>query len=124
MLRPEVAASGANRQACEGAAHGSRRSGSCGCFFCCRGSNLRLVAARRAAIPLAMDRAMDDVTAIPHCSHWGAYRVLVRSGAIVGVEPHPEDPAPSPIIPSITDWLDPQRRILQPMARERWLGAQ
>ena len=67
---------------------------------------------------------MDDVTAIPHCSHWGAYRVLVRDGAIVGVEPHPEDPAPSPIIHSITDWLDPQRRILQPMARESWLEAQ
>jgi len=67
---------------------------------------------------------MDEVKAVPHCSHWGAYRVLVRRGAVIGVEPHPQDPAPSPIIHSITDWLDPQRRILQPMARESWLEAQ
>lgn len=66
---------------------------------------------------------MDEVTAIPHCSHWGAYRVVLRDGVIAGVEPHPQDPAPSPIMKSITDWLDPERRILQPMVRESWLEA-
>mgnify|MGYP001239093802 CR=1 FL=1 len=67
---------------------------------------------------------MNDVTAIPHCSHWGAYQVLVRGGSIVGVEPHPEDPAPSSIIHSIPEWVDPERRVLQPMVRESWLKAQ
>ncbi|WP_366555363.1 molybdopterin-dependent oxidoreductase [Aquibaculum sediminis] len=66
---------------------------------------------------------MSDVKAVQHASHWGAYRVLVQDGRIVGTEPIPEDPAPSPIIGSITDWVDRARRIAQPMARESWLEA-
>ncbi|MEZ5797575.1 MAG: molybdopterin guanine dinucleotide-containing S/N-oxide reductase [Paracoccaceae bacterium] len=58
---------------------------------------------------------------VPHCSHWGAYRVLVEGQRIVGVEPFEHDPAPSPIIHSVTEWANPARRVLQPMVREGWL---
>lgn len=60
---------------------------------------------------------------IPHCSHWGAYTVLVEDGRIVGVEPFAHDPAPSPVIRSVTEWAKPDRRILRPMVREGWLAA-
>jgi biotin/methionine sulfoxide reductase len=60
---------------------------------------------------------------VPHCSHWGAYTVLVEDGRIVGVEPFEHDPAPSPVIRSVTEWANPERRILRPMVREGWLAA-
>ena len=60
---------------------------------------------------------------VSHCSHWGAYTVLVEEGRIVGVEPFKHDPAPSPVIHSVTDWAKPERRILRPMVREGWLAA-
>lgn len=62
-----------------------------------------------------------DIQRIPHCSHWGAYTLLVRDGRIVGAEPAEGDPAPSPIIDSVREWADPARRVLRPMVREGWL---
>ncbi|WP_306755283.1 molybdopterin guanine dinucleotide-containing S/N-oxide reductase [Paracoccus actinidiae] len=59
---------------------------------------------------------------IPHCSHWGAYTILVEDGGIVGVEPFADDPAPSPVIHSIVEWAKPDRRVLRPMVREGWLA--
>ncbi|MEO3999694.1 molybdopterin-dependent oxidoreductase [Mesorhizobium sp. CAU 1732] len=56
-----------------------------------------------------------------HCSHWGAYTILVEDNEIVGVEPFEHDPAPSPIIDSVREWAKPDRRILQPMVRQGWL---
>ena len=58
---------------------------------------------------------------VPHCSHWGAYTVLVEDGRIVGVEPFPDDPDPSPIIHSVTGWADPAKRVLKPLVRREWL---
>ncbi|WP_374442029.1 molybdopterin-dependent oxidoreductase [Stella sp.] len=58
---------------------------------------------------------------IAHCSHWGAFWLLVREGRIVGVEPMEFDPAPSDIIHSVPEWADPRLRIAQPMVREGWL---
>lgn len=58
---------------------------------------------------------------VPHCSHWGTYTILVEDGRIVGVEPFADDPAPSPIIHSVTEWAKPDRRVLRPMIREGWL---
>jgi len=60
---------------------------------------------------------------ISHCSHWGAYTLLVDDGRIVGVEPFAGDPHPSPIIASVPAWSDPRRRVLRPMARPGWLAA-
>ncbi len=56
-----------------------------------------------------------------HCSHWGAYTILVDNGEIVGVEPFQHDPAPSPIIDSVREWAKPDRRVLQPLVRQGWL---
>lgn len=58
---------------------------------------------------------------VPHCTHWGAFSLLVENGDIVGVEPFPEDPSPSPIIRSVAEWADPALRVPQPMVREGWL---
>lgn len=60
---------------------------------------------------------------IPHCSHWGAYTILVEDGRILGVEPFDGDPAPSPVIHSVAEWAKPDRRVLRPMARRGWLAA-
>lgn len=66
---------------------------------------------------------MSKVLRIPHCSHWGAYTVLVEDGKVVGVEPAPQDTRPSPIIHSVKEWMNPDRRILKPMIRSGWLAA-
>lgn len=60
---------------------------------------------------------------IPHCSHWGAYTILVEEGRIVGIEPFADDPVPSPIIHSVAEWAKPERRVMRPMVREGWLKA-
>lgn len=59
---------------------------------------------------------------VPHCSHWGAYTILVEDGHIIGVEPFGLDPAPSPIIHSIIEWARPECRVMRPMVREGWLA--
>lgn len=64
---------------------------------------------------------MGKTNRFPHCSHWGAYTILVEDGRIVGVEPLAQDPAPSRIIGSIREWANPERRIMQPMVRQGWL---
>ena len=64
---------------------------------------------------------MSEIKRVPHCSHWGAYTILVKDGRIVGVEPFEHDPAPSPIIHSIPEWANPERRVLRPMVRSGWL---
>jgi biotin/methionine sulfoxide reductase len=56
-----------------------------------------------------------------HCSHWGAYTLLVENGRVIGAEPFAGDPAPSPIIHSVKHWADPTHRIAQPMVRASWL---
>lgn len=59
---------------------------------------------------------------VAHCAHWGAFTILVDDeDHIVGVEPFEHDPAPSPQIDAVKDWMDPGRRIDQPMVREGWL---
>ncbi|RTL68698.1 MAG: Asp-tRNA(Asn)/Glu-tRNA(Gln) amidotransferase GatCAB subunit C [Hyphomicrobiales bacterium] len=58
---------------------------------------------------------------IPHCCHWGAFTALVEGGRIVGIEPHPGDPAPSNLLQSIPDLMDPAVRIARPHVREGWL---
>jgi biotin/methionine sulfoxide reductase len=64
---------------------------------------------------------MSNILRIPHCSHWGAYTILVEDGRIVGIEPFEHDAAPSPIIHSISEWANPERRVLRPMVRSGWL---
>ncbi len=67
---------------------------------------------------------MNTPARISHCSHWGAYTLLVDDGRIVGVEPFAGDPYPSPIITSVPAWATSRRRVARPMARTSWLAAQ
>ena len=58
-----------------------------------------------------------------HCSHWGAYTLLVRDDRILGVEPFDRDPAPSRLLESVPDWIGSPLRIECPMVRQGWLEA-
>lgn len=64
---------------------------------------------------------MSTVQRFPHCSHWGAYTILVEDGRIVGIEPFEHDPSPSPINQSARDWASTERRVLTPLVRAGWL---
>lgn len=57
---------------------------------------------------------------VPHSSHWGAFSIRTEGDAIE-IIPHPQDPAPSPILPSLSDAAAPACRIGQPMVRKGWL---
>ena len=61
------------------------------------------------------------VDRIQHCAHWGPFTALVDGGRIVGIEPWPEDPAPSHMLAAIPDLLDPKVRIDRPYVREGYL---
>ena len=50
---------------------------------------------------------MSTVQRFSHCSHWGAYTILVENGRIIGTEPFEHDPAPSPINDSVREWAIP-----------------
>lgn len=64
---------------------------------------------------------MASVRRVRHCSHWGAYTLLVEDDRIVGVEPFELDPSPSPIIHSAGEWAKTDRRVPQPLVRAGWL---
>lgn len=64
---------------------------------------------------------MSTIQRFPHCSHWGAYTILVEGGRIVGIEPFEHDPSPSPINQSVRDWASTERRVLTPLVRAGWL---
>jgi biotin/methionine sulfoxide reductase len=67
---------------------------------------------------------MNDVAeperGLPHSSHWGAFSALWQDGKLV-VQPHPNDPDPSPILHNFPDALRHRARIAQPMVRRGWL---
>ena len=67
-----------------------------------------------------MDDAKLDPTMKPHAAHWGVFRAGWRNGQLV-VEPHPDDPAPSPILQNFPAALTHRARIAQPMVRRGWL---
>jgi biotin/methionine sulfoxide reductase len=57
----------------------------------------------------------------PSSTHWGAVSAVVEQERVVGVEPFPSDPEPSPIIRSLPEAVHGRLRIGQPMVREGWL---
>src|SRR6267154_3706854 len=57
---------------------------------------------------------------LPHSSHWGAFSVLARDGAIE-IVPHPRDPNPSPLLGNIPAAVSHRARIARPMIRRGWL---
>ena len=58
---------------------------------------------------------------LPHMSHWGAFRVTVDGDDIVGVEGHPDDPAPSPLLGNFVDGARNDSRVTKPAIRRGWL---
>lgn len=54
-------------------------------------------------------------------SHWGAFRVLVQDGAIVGTEGHPDDVAASPLHANLREGIH-RGRVARPSVREGWLS--
>ena len=54
-------------------------------------------------------------------THWGAYQARQRDGRLVGLDPLPGDPDPSPIGQSIPGALTDAVRITQPMVRAGYL---
>lgn len=67
-----------------------------------------------------MTQAIDKKTLLSHSSHWGAFSV-VRRGDDIEVIPHPDDPAPSPILGNFPGARSHRARILQPAIRRGWL---
>ena len=57
---------------------------------------------------------------LPHLAHWGAFRVTVEDDEIVGIGPHPDDPAPSPLHENFRDGLR-RGRVACPSVRRGWL---
>src|SRR3981081_3071651 len=57
---------------------------------------------------------------LPHSSHWGAFSVLARDGAIE-IVPLPRDPTPSPLLGNIPAAVSHRARIARPMVRRGWL---
>ena len=58
---------------------------------------------------------------LPHVSHWGAFRVTVDDDRIVGVEGHPDDPTPSPLLANFLDGIRHESRVARPAIRRGWL---
>ena len=54
-------------------------------------------------------------------THWGAYDIETRDGAIIAARPLAGDLDPSPIGQSLVDTLAAPNRVKQPMVRAGWL---
>jgi biotin/methionine sulfoxide reductase len=57
----------------------------------------------------------------PTTSHWGAYQVQAGADGEIVVTPHPEDPAPSPLLGNIPGALRHATRVRRPAVRRGWL---
>jgi biotin/methionine sulfoxide reductase len=57
---------------------------------------------------------------LPHLAHWGAFRITVDDDEIVGVEGHPDDPAPSPLLENFVGGIRHPARVTRPAIRRGW----
>lgn len=57
----------------------------------------------------------------PNTSHWGAFLARVSGGRVVSVDPHPDDPDPSPLLGNIADSAHHPSRVARPAVRRGWL---
>ena len=58
---------------------------------------------------------------LAHLSHWGAFSVTVEHDQVIAVEPHPDDPAPMPLIDNVLDAVRHEARVQRPAIRKGWL---
>ena len=57
----------------------------------------------------------------PTTSHWGAYLARRTAAGALEVRPHPEDPAPSPLLGNVPDGVHHPTRVRAPAVRRGWL---
>lgn len=55
-------------------------------------------------------------------SHWGAFRMQVEDGRLVGVQPFEHDPHPTPLIDAWPEMVTSPLRIATPVVRRGWLN--
>ncbi len=67
-----------------------------------------------------MDADPADGTRRPHSSHWGAFSGRWDAGRLV-IEPHPDDPEPSPLLQNFSAAIHHRARVRHPMVRRGWL---
>jgi biotin/methionine sulfoxide reductase len=63
----------------------------------------------------------DHVRRVPTATHWGTYLARTDGSRLLGLDPHPQDPAPSGIGDSVTDALTSPARLTVPLVRRAWL---
>lgn len=56
----------------------------------------------------------------PHSSHWGAFSGRYEGGKLE-IQPHPDDPNPSPLLGNISAIADSPARVRRPAVRRGWL---
>jgi biotin/methionine sulfoxide reductase len=61
------------------------------------------------------------MTLRPSTSHWGAFLAELGADGRLTVVPHPEDPAPSPLLENLPAALEDPNRITAPAIRRGWL---
>ena len=59
-------------------------------------------------------------TSVPHSSHWGAFSATTDESGRVHVTPHPDDPAPSPLLANLPVAATGTARVLRPHVRRGW----
>jgi biotin/methionine sulfoxide reductase len=55
-----------------------------------------------------------------HSSHWGAFSGRYRDGKLE-IQPHPDDPNPSPLLANLPAIADSPVRVRRPAIRRGWL---
>ncbi|MER5392865.1 molybdopterin-dependent oxidoreductase [Saccharopolyspora sp. NPDC002686] len=60
-------------------------------------------------------------TWLPSSSHWGAFRAATDADGTLHVEPHPADPAPSPLLGNVPGTVRHRTRVQRPAIRRGWL---
>ncbi len=58
---------------------------------------------------------------VPTATHWGTYLARTSGGRLLGLDPHPADPAPTAIGDSVADALTSAGRLTVPLIRRGWL---
>jgi biotin/methionine sulfoxide reductase len=58
---------------------------------------------------------------VPTTAHWGAYRATADADGGVRVRPHPDDPAPSPLLGNVPGIARHDTRVMRPAIRRGWL---
>ncbi len=62
-----------------------------------------------------------SIRTVPTATHWGTYLARTDGTRLLGLDPHPDDPAPTSIGDSVADALTSAGRLTVPLIRRGWL---